>query len=365
MLQKEGRQMDKRFDTIGIHERPHLDEITAIWLLRNFGEEKFPGIKTATLKYWTKSPDVRKAEDYERDGVILIGIGGGRFDEHTGLNGKRKEGECATTLVAKALGIENDPCLEKILSFVANSDLKAVGQPFDLAYITKILHQQYHDTPEDVIAWVTTGIEAKYYEQDRFWNSTKAEFEKTAKVEEIRGPGNKLFKMTSFVSDDEQMSKFARSVHGGRAAIIVQKCSKGNVQIFTNKNLGLTLYDVAQLIRIEEQRAKGRIVTTNWKILGSEGRVAGAEEWYFHESGQMLLNGSLTSKDVPPTRLSFNEIKEIVQVGIDIDQFQSGRFRACRQGFCSSNSSDLCPWFIYGLERCRLIRREMASNRKS
>lgn len=360
--------MQKRFESIITHERPHLDEIVGIWLLRKFGEEKFPGISAAEVTFWSigggiPDPDLRSAEDCERDGVLLIGVGGGRFDEHPIINGERKQDECVATLVAKAIGIDDDPSFEKILKFVANNDLRGVEQPFDLARLVKLLHQLYPDNPEKVMEWTMTGLEAKYREQSQFWNSTKQEFERTAEVEEIPGPRGKVLKMVSFASDDEQMSKFALSVSGGRAAIIIQKRSSGNVQIFTNKQFGLTLYDIAQMIRLVEQQAKGRVLTTEWKMLSSEGTVEGAEEWYFFHAGQMLLNGSLTAKNVPPTKLSIEQIKEIVRIGINRDAFEPKRASDCKQRVCTSTWNNPCPWYIWGLHRCRLVRFEMSQKK--
>lgn len=358
--------MTRKFDTIVTHERPHLDEYLAIFLLRKFGEEKFPGISETKIIYWNSGgqvPDARSANDYEKEGALLVGIGGGRFDEHPTVDGECKEGECAATLVAKALGIADDPSLEKILKFAVNNDLKAAAHPFDLAYVAKVMHQQYPNNPEIVMDWVMTGLEAKYHEQASFFNETKKEFDKVAEIEVIPCPRGKMLKMATIISDNEQMSKFARSVCGGNIAIIIQKKSSDNVQIYTNRQYGLTLYDVAQILRLTEQEAKGKIVTKEWKALASEGKVEGAEEWFFHHAGQMLLNGSLTATGVPPTKLSLEQVKEIVRIGINPNVFESNFSDKCKKGICASTMKKQCPWYKYGLHRCREIRFEMRNNK--
>ena len=51
------------FNEIVTHERPHLDEIVAIWLLRRFGETRFPGISQAKVSYTAivrNGPDARE-----------------------------------------------------------------------------------------------------------------------------------------------------------------------------------------------------------------------------------------------------------------------------------------------------------------
>lgn len=315
------------------------------------------------MEYWTtggETPDGRSAEAYEQEGVLLIGVGKGRFDEHPSVNSERKQEECATTLVVKALGVEDDPALEKILQFVLNNDLRAAAHPFDIAYLTGLLHQCHPSNPEKVTEWTMEGLEAKYWEQLRFHTVAREEFERNAEVEEVVGPGDRTLRMVTIVSDNEQMNKFARSVHGGEAAIIIQKRSSGNVQLFNNQKYGLVLYDVAQMLRLAEQEAKSNIMTTDWKLLASEGKVEGAEEWFYHHKGQMLLNGSLTAKGVPPTRLSLKQIKEIVRIGINPDTFEPSRTPDCQQGVCTAKRSNPCPWYNWGLHRCRKIRYAMS-----
>lgn len=355
-----------KIHTIVTHEMPHLDEIAAIWLLRKFGEIIFPGISTAKILFWNnggKTPDGRTAEDYEREGILLVGVGGGFLDEHATAAQERKEGECATTLVAKALGVDDDPTLKKILKFVVNNDIKGGEQPFGLASLVKLLHQQYSEDPNKVIDWAVMGIEAEYCNQLEFLGSTREEFKRMAVIEEIIGPAGKMFKMASFESDNKQMSKFARSMHGCCADVVVQRKSSGKTQVFTNKKTGLTLDEVAKMIRIAEMQKKGRVITSDWKKLSAEGSIPGAEEWHFHIEGQMLLNGSLTATGVPPTKLTLDEIVDIVRAGINPSAFEPTRASECTKGNCTSTQKRKCPWYPYGLLRCRQVRLEMKKKR--
>jgi len=360
----------RRVERIVTHEQPHLDEIFAVWLLRKFGKKMFPGIDEAKIIFTGNGgrlPEDVSAEDLEKGGILPIGTCGGRLDEHPGFDAKGKENECASTLVAKCLGIDDDPALKGILQFVLKGDTKkGTGHPFDLAEITKSLHRQYPKRQEDVIKWTTVGIEAKYRDQLRFLGETKKEFEQNAEVESISGPGGRTLKMVTIVTDNEQMNGFARSRHGGEASIVIQKGfsgrMKGNVQIFTNAKHGLTLYDVVQMLRIAEQEKKRKVVTTNWEELAKEGGVKGAEEWWFFPRGGMILNGSLTAKDVPPTKIPLEEIQMMVRLGVNPNAFEPERAPSCEQGRCSSSRTDQCPWYKWGLHRCRKIRFKTRQN---
>jgi hypothetical protein len=296
-----------------VHEFPHFDEILGIWLLHKFGEKKYPGVKKAKIVFsgtGGELPPGLRASDYEQAGFLYIGTGGGKFDEHAKFGKAAKEGECAASLIAKDLKVEEEPGLEKILKFAEISDLGG-SQPFDLSNIIKVLYRQYQDQPEKVISWAFMAIEAFYEDQARFLNETQKEFRK-AQIEIIETSKGPL-KMAVIVSDDEQVNKFARSELGGNCALVIQKRNSGNVQIFTNKRKGISLREVVIMLRRSEQEKKGQVLETSPSVLGSGGKIEAVPEWFYHQTGEMLLNGSLTAKKVPPTKIPLAEIKEIVK----------------------------------------------------
>ncbi|MEK7665207.1 MAG: hypothetical protein AAB361_03670 [Patescibacteria group bacterium] len=341
--------------TIVTHKRPHIDEVCAIWLLQKFGEKMFPGISETKITFaGAGGEDLEgfSSDEFESEGVVLVGIGGGKFDEHPGVKTFGKPDECASTLVAKELGIESEPALEKILNFVKKSDLKAGNQPFDLSNLVKSMHHAHPNDPAKVINWVMLALDSKYQEQVHFIK-TKSELANKSVTEEIQGPGRKI-KMVSGISDSEQFNNVCRNKG---AAIVIQRRSSGNTQIYTSNREGLVLYDVAQMLRIEEQDAKGKVITTDWRVLASEGKVEGAEEWYFQVTGQMLLNGSLSCPNTP-TNLNLEKIRDIVKIGVDPASFEPSRTEQCQKGICVSTQHNPCPWYKYGLGRCRKIRYE-------
>ncbi len=356
-----GARLPVVFNEIVTHERPHLDEIVAIWLLRRFGETRFPGVSRAKVSYTTTGrggPDAKESEDR---GILMLGIGGGRFDEHPTLDNGRKAEECCATLVARELGVFDDPSLQKILKFVKSRDLEGNSTPFDLSYLVKLLHPRFPDNPEKVIEWTLVGIEAKYEEQHDFFFVARQEFESKARIDEVP-VGTRRLRIATIESDSESVGKYARSEFGGHAGIVIQKRASGNVSILVNKQMGLDMRDVVRMIRLAERQAKrggqgsgagglGEPVTDKeCEMLAVEGVVRGAEEWFFHERGQMLLNGSLTATGVPPTRLTLDQIREIVSIGI-----VPGALRA----LCASTgkcAGGICDWHQWNLARCRALR---------
>ena len=74
--------------------------------------------------------------------------------------------------------------------------------------------------------------------------------------------------------------------------------------------------DTFEDIEAEIEKKKS-FQTTDWARLQREGSVSGAEEWHYHPGGQFLLNGSLSAPGTSPTRLSLDEIRKAVRVGLN------------------------------------------------
>jgi hypothetical protein len=354
-------------NTIVTHLKTHLDEIVAIMLLKMYGEEFFPGINDAEVKFWEYShatPDGRSAQEWlEEDGVLFVGICGSIFDEHNRGGSKGSDGDCTTTLVAKYVGIENDPAWEKIIKYTHKEDLKAGSDPMSLGPLVKLAHQADPENTAEIFSATTLFIMAKYHEQRQFFEETQVEFKKVSTVHNINGPRGEKIVLAVIKSDDLNMNKLARSKHGCSADIVIQKRSSGNVQVFTNQASNLKIYDLVQILRVEEQLIRhDKLMTSDWKKLAENGSaVGGATNWYFLEEGQMLLNGS-DRIEAEPTIIPFNEIVGLVILAMDTGVFDYKRSATCLRGNCISSRNDQCPMFVYGLHRCRKIRFESKKN---
>ncbi len=319
------------------HDKPHLDEIAAMWLIEKFGTAEF-------------------LEKYVVDGCLTIGVGGGPFDEHPNGGSQAKPNECSATLVAKTLGVEDDPALKVILNFVLIHDIQGGAQPFDLSILVKQVNLLYPDDPKRVIDWAMVALEAKYKEQNAFFEAVD-DFSKNAKIEAIQIGNGQILKMAAINSDNPQMGKYARAKTGGQMDIFVQRDKEGHTCIFSDKRSGIGLSDVARVLRYMEQKARGKMVTTDWDELVAEGTVPGAEMWYYHREGQMLLNGSLTNPNVQPARLNLEQIQSIVRIALTPQLFPKNQAQKCLEGQCTSSAEQKCPWYPFGLTRCQDIRR--------
>lgn len=340
-----------------VHVKLHLDELVAMWLLLCWGQEAFPGIETAEMEtsgIGGDTSDGRPAEEWEREGVLYIGTGRGRFDEHR----EGCEDKCCALLVAEALGIEDDPALIKLLEFTTKEDAKGENNPLGLASIIKAMHRNGKSVRE-ILKWASQGLETIYQDQERFSGPLAEEYAAKARIVPLPSPGPDGKPMVACLiqSDMEGVDRYARSKKGCSAAIVLLKNSKGQIQIFANKKYPLRFDDLVVMVRLEEQmKAGGKPKITDWKLLAAYEKVEGIEAWFYHKGG-FLLNGSTTAPDVLPTKLTLDEILKLALIAFS-PEFNPAHAAACQQGKCTASSMKFCLLYKYGLQRCRQIRYE-------
>lgn len=143
------------------HLRPHFDEAVALWLVVREGERVFPGAMIAPIVFWPagpRTPDSRPAEEYHREGWLLIGVGGGQYDEHPNGMRARRHGECAATLIAKDLGVREHPRYRAVLDYALGND--ASGKHSRWAIATAMNSLQYFYKDIEVLEWVQIALQA-------------------------------------------------------------------------------------------------------------------------------------------------------------------------------------------------------------
>lgn len=219
-------------------------------------------------------------------------------------------------LMIELLGTNNDPVVLQHIYKLARSD----NHPFGICCVAAAMMAVNPNNPAPTLDWVRIALQAVYQKQVSFLQA--AEIVKNESWwEEVRCQG-KLVSIVMARTDNEEFNSAARAEG---AAIVIQYQSSGDMQIFPNnhcKRLGfrLNMQRITKAIRWAEQKAKGRIITTDEKVLEGEGFVEGAEEWYFTGTkGQMLLNGSTTADNIP-THLTDEQVIGIVKQNVEIER---------------------------------------------
>lgn len=344
-----------RIHTIITHVRPHIDEIFAIWLLRKFGEFLFLGISTTKIEYRSTGPgllDDKTAKQWLEEGVLLVGIGKGRLDEHSGFGTTEKKGDCCTTLVAKGLNVYSEPTLKGLIGFVLNDDTDKIPEnrsPYDLGALVRARNMNLDFDSEKVLEMTFVDIDCFYLKALERHTIEKDSLD--AHEEMIKGPKGNIKLVVIDSCDNEQIGTFSRSKSGFKADITVAKNTKGQVNISTNKKPSLKLYTVSSILNYLERKAGGGPLDIDLQKLEKEGAVEGGR-WYYHKDLNILFNGGPSALDVLPTQISLDDIKKAIRTAMNSNTFDGSNTEKCRKGECVGSK---CLWRNYNLSHCEIV----------
>ncbi len=315
--------------TIAIFPKIQADTATAVYLLRSFGEALFPGIAEAKIEFWSAAPEGKSPEQLEKEGCLLIDLGG-RFDHHLMNQRSGKRSECAASLIAKYLGVEDHLALQKLLTWAKRDDLQGKGtvsaDPIDRAFglsgIIMNLNRQYHEEPQkalDIIVHLIGVHVAEEYrrhvELPREWE----ELEAKGKAESfILQQGSAELSTAVVESDNTTLAGFLRAAK--KVDLILQRASTGHTNIITRQLRNIDLRPVIAALRLAEAEKKGLKLPASQEQLEAAGRLPEIEAWYYDDAANTIQNGGANPQGVKPTMLSKDEAVAILK-----DEIPKGR----------------------------------------
>jgi len=293
---------------IVLHERPHLSDLVAVALLLEYGGLRFPGILQAELVFSREYAQSLTLVEHEREGNVVIGMCGGEFDEHKTRDTSRKERECEATLVAKGLGVERYPELQKILKYTLIADTSSGKSPFELAMLTQMANRNPSLCSEEVSAMIVPLIRAFIHEQAKRIRAG-IEFRDSIYRTAVIYPGGKQVNIVVLTSDNKLVMGVARSRGYG---LVIMRDTSGNVAISVDKHLSYLKF-VAMIVN-REGELRGRPPINAREV--DDGPIPDTPEWYLFKSLDLFLNGSDSAPDIPPTLLSLDEFLTFAMRGI-------------------------------------------------
>lgn len=292
-----------RWITFETHPKPHLDEF---WAMRMIGQH-------ATMAW---------LDEHAVENMILLGIGGGEFDDHG--RELKKRTDCCATLVAKSLGLDNDPTYDQILTWLFGADSQGSAHPFDVYTAVKDMNELLPDNPEKVYAWANLFMAAKESAQRDFVRSQAAvksalSAQQIVTVTNSQAPeGNCELNILIVESDAGMVMKAAVKLMKTRLAVVIQRQPNGAVQIYTNKATGASLRNVIRLLRIAElRRIESNVDLDNTGHARLPGSIDLVPEWFYFYDGEQIFNRSRTNTEAPLTGLTTKVITDCVRQGLD------------------------------------------------
>ena len=312
------------FHTIVLPVRPQPDTIVAIFILKRFGEIKFPGIREAKIEFWTIMPEGQSSEQLLAEGYVLIDLGSGPFDHH-----QKKERITVSELVAQYLEAADDPSLAKLLEYARRDDFYGKGtvspDPIDralgLSGLISALNKSLPKDPGKIIELVMPLLIAHHNEERKRFEEFPRELEgKRAEnkvVEFTVKQRVKKLKIIMLESNNVGMPGFLRSQIGGRYDVVVQKNQLGYVNILTRPAKRIDLRSLAALIRLREADKNGLKISEDPESLMAKRRINEVPNWYYDTATNSILNGStVSSVDIAPTKIDWLELRKIIELGL-------------------------------------------------
>lgn len=312
------------FTTLTSFAKPQPDTVAAAFLLRKFGEEKFPGISTAKAEFWTRLPVGATWESLEEQGIILIDLGGGRFDHHrTQENGKPQQ--CATELVAAELGLTDDPALKKLIAYARRDDLEGKGtvssDPLDRAFglsgLLTNLNKAYSDDLAGVTGIVLAMFGAHYQEEENRTKIMPTEWRRlTLSGEALQWAHphkQESLRVAQLRSDNSGFPGFLKAYH--KFDIVIIRRTTGHVNIITSQSKDIDLAPVAAWIRGMTMQHKG-VDAISSHTLHAPGKIDEVPEWYYDTAANTLQNGGVRPEGIEPTVLNDEQIAQALRKGL-------------------------------------------------
>lgn len=312
--------------TVLVHFGPHTDEMLGVYLLKKYGRKMFPGIEKCIIQEITDE-ELRmvqrgRTEQQLRDekGVIMVGIGLGVFDEHSKDGNGREPNTSAALLVAKFLGVADDPTLVRLLNFVTKNDDQGGNAPeFGLpSMVNHINRLVLCGNPQGLYRWLEIAFEAEQEHQREYHEAVRL-------ADRIQV--SKVYGGITAVRLDLTGKKDNTVVHTlmlRKADAVVIKRPDGHVQIYARKGK-INLYGVANGVRYGELRAR-RVLVPRDVDLGAEGTIECVPNWHYDDRAGWIFNGSLSHPGHLKTEMSFDAICGIVAERVRLVTEEPKRF---------------------------------------
>jgi hypothetical protein len=311
---------------IAIFPKIQPDTVLAVFLLKKFGEVMFPGVAEAEVVFWSSTEPGKTPAQYEQEGTLLIDHAGSRFDHHRDDHGRKTE--CASSLVAKALGVTDKPELKKLLAWAKRDDLEGKGtissDPLDRAFglsgIIMTLNRTHADNPQNILDFVYAIFEAHFHDEWRRANELPAEWRKARAegraTESMINSALGSLRLITLDSENVALPGFLRAYL--KADVVIQRLPTGHINVITRQQKRVDLKPAVASIRRAEATATGfDISNLDQETLEKPGRVPGLDQWFYDTAANTIQNGGVNPQNIVPTALTLVQVTEALTRGLE------------------------------------------------
>lgn len=332
--------MAELYHTIYIYKDLDPDLLIALYLLKEQGGERYPGIHQARVEVAGELPQNKNGKILEDEGSISFGLESALFQKLSNLSFSRQ--------IVNTLKIETGSAIEAFLHIAEHTQQK---EHQDFHMILESLIDEYADNP-------SKAYKASYPILNAHFNALQEELAPIA-TEYMNKLNNS--EVIAFVapqkgadirvllieSGNPEMAPFLHNQEEIHADVVVQKFESGHVNITTRQKLNINLEETIAVLRIEEARKKKLpFDQINWNDLRIEDRMEGLEEWKYDVEGKGIFNTkALGKKNKGATMLTLKDLHIALQIGLNSNKLD----RKCPPVGCRGKK---CPFYFYNLKRC-------------
>ncbi len=308
--------------TIALFPRIQADTAVAAYLLKTFGERLYPGIARASFAFFSVLPAGKTAEDMEREGTLLVDLGG-RYDHHRSNLEQGRRVDCVATLIARDLGLDAHPAFKKLLAWATRDDLEGKGtvsadpldRAFGLSAAIMSLNRYYDGHPEKVLAVVLPILRAhvqQEYERTVELPAAWEQAQKDGKAQTLSlKQGAAELRVAVVESDNTALPGYLRAAQ--KFDVVVIRRSTGHTNVLTNQIRSVDLRPVVRLVRTAEAKARG---LDGFAATDAVGRQDGLPMWFYDDAANTFQNGGATPGDVESTVLDLPALVALVRDGV-------------------------------------------------
>jgi hypothetical protein len=315
--------------TIVLPTRPQIDTTCAVFILRTYRENSFPGVKEAKVIIQGQVDATKSFYEHLDEGVLILDSGFYIYDHHG------KDNVCLTDLVIQNLGLSENRELAKLREFCHRDDLFGKGivskDPLDKAFglpgLLVNINKKYPNDPNKVFEIMHEIYDAHVKEELRREYEIPEEISRRTEDGSLTtfecSQKDVKLKCCIISSDNLSIPGYLRSVGGGAYDIVAQIRSTGHIAIMTKQNKAISLKGLALVVRLEELAAQSLNLNLSIEKLTSAGALDEIPNWYFDPGTNSLLNGSSSATNIEATKIDTSKIKEILSLGLSEKMFNS------------------------------------------
>lgn len=270
--------------TLVMHHSPHLDEVVCAWMFRKF-HLKFKDVRFAFVDAGHDTIDGKPA-DHDVD-VVHIGVGGGRFDEHT--SSKRQSAatlvhEWLTEQAAIPKGDFTEQALELLVSYTLRDDTGELLSDQSFPYHVSALFSglRMSEKSDEHLVHVGSHFLDAFFAVLMDWVRVGHEWDRRREFETPWGRG---------VGIETSAATVQQYAYGLGFVLTVQfNPQDGYRSIHAHPESSVNLEQTYQEILQKEPNA----------------------DWYLHQSKKILLCGGKLAKKARLSKLTLDELIQVV-----------------------------------------------------